>query len=87
MNKVGIWISSITGAIVLIGALLWGVPWYIQGQVIAQVKLELAEVSTPQAVVDNTAALKAFGEQLTGMENRMIARDKFFMEYLERQAN
>ena len=87
MNKIGVWVGGITAVIVLAGMVLWGVPFYIKVQVREQVNAELEGKSTPMAVVENTAAIKAFGTQLTGIDTRMIARDEWLQGYLERQAD
>ena len=89
MNKISIWIGIVTGIIVLGGSVFWGVPSYIQVQVRNQVEIELAknDVSAAKAMAEqNKAALTSFGTQLDSMEARMIARDEWLMNYLERQA-
>ena len=89
MNNLQKWIGGITAAIILAGLVLWGVPWYLKGQV---ADLYAAEVAASAAIApdenatDNAATIGAIQQQLTSMENRMIKRDQFFMEYLERQA-
>ena len=77
-------ISTIIGVIVVGGGLvLWGVPYYLKSQVhdLYAAEVKAAPVATiPQAVVDNTAAIKSFGKQLDSVEERMIARDKIQAE-------
>ena len=77
-------ISIIIGVIVVGGGLvLWGVPYFLKSEVhdlyAAEAKAAPAP-SVPQAVIENTAAVKALGTQLAGMENRLIARDKIQAE-------
>ena len=82
-------IGGATAAIILAGLVLWGVPWYLKGQVSnlydAEVKAS-ALIAPDENATDNAATIGAIQQQLTSMENRMIKRDEFFMAYLERQA-
>lgn len=82
-------ISGITAAIILAGMVLWGVPWYLKGQVADLYAAEVAAstlLAPDENATDNAATIGAIQQQLTSMENRMIKRDEFFMAYLERQA-
>lgn len=90
MNKVYAWIGGVTGALVILGAMLWGVPYYIRAEVTTQVNtvLTAAGLETIDDMADtNKATIGALQTQLSGIELRMIERDRLFMEYLERQAN
>lgn len=84
MNKTAAIIGLITGAFVIVGSMLWGVPWYIKGQV--QSEVALIEFPAPAGIADNGATITAIQLQLTNMEKRMVERDKLFIDYLERQA-
>ncbi len=89
MNKISAWIGIVTGFLVLGGSIFWGVPSYIQVQVRSHVENELDKTgtsATKEIAEQNKFALESFGDQLDSMEARMIARDKWLMEYLERQA-
>ena len=84
------WIGIATAAIVLAGMVLWGVPWYLKGQVadLYASEVEKSALLKPEEnATDNAATIGAIQQQLTSMENRMIKRDEFFMAYLERQAH
>ncbi len=97
MNKVWSWIGGITGLVVLIGAMVWGVPFYLETQIRTLYAAEVVAAgppSIPAAVGENTAAIKAFGEQLDSMDARMIARDQIqakrdavIMQYFADKAN
>ncbi len=83
------WIGAATAALVLVGMVLWGVPWYLKGQVADLYAAEVAAaaiIAPDENATDNAATIGAIQQQLTSMENRMIKRDEFFMAYLERQA-
>jgi hypothetical protein len=84
------WIGGATAALVLVGMVLWGVPWYLKGQVADLYAAEVAAsvlIAPDENATENAATIGAIQQQLTSMENRMIKRDEFFMAYLERQAN
>lgn len=87
MNKTATIIGLITGAFVILGMMLWGVPWYIKGQVAHEVGLVHESLAPPAGIATNNATILAVQQQLTAMETRMIDRDKLFIEYLERQAS
>ena len=80
------WISGIIGGLTLGGLVLWGVPTYLKSTVHDLYVAEGEAAGAPAGVTQNEATIHAVQAQLTGIENRMIARDKLFMEYLERQA-
>ena len=83
MNKFWAWVGGIGGLLVIVGAMVWGVPHYLKSTVsdLYAAEAEAAPApSIPQAVLDNTAAVKAFGEQLNSVEARMIARDQIQAE-------
>ncbi len=78
-------ITAVLGAIALV---LWGVPWYLKGQVhelYEAEKVEDARLAPDENPVQNAATINAIQTQLNGIETRMIARDALFMEYLQRQ--
>lgn len=85
--------AAIAGVATTVGALaavFWGVPYYIDNQVDAKVAVELADAgigTTATAASTNTATIGAVLNRLDSMENRMIERDKLFIEWLQRQAN
>jgi hypothetical protein len=90
-------IKKVAGAFVAVvaaaGVLFWGVPYWMQTQVRAQVTAELREQAVSTAVDDveaiakaNKATLTAIQGTLTRMEQAQIRRDQLFAEYLERQA-
>lgn len=84
------WIGGATAVLVLVGMVLWGVPWYLKGQVADLYAAEVAAsalIAPDENATENAATIGAIQQQLTSMENRMIKRDEFFMAYLERQAN
>lgn len=90
MNKVWAYIAGIGGLITVLVAMGWGVPHYIKTEVTAQVTANLtaAGIETIDDTADtNKATITAIQSQLSGMEDRMIERDRLFMEYLERQAS
>ena len=86
-------VGRVLAAVASIGAaaavMFWGVPWYLKGQVHELFMAELAEqrALAPENVspVQNAATINAIQTQLTGIENRMIARDELFYEFLQRQ--
>jgi len=85
--------AKIIGGIAAVGAactiVLWGVPSYIKVQVRTHVAAELQGTDFDEAkdAADaNTATLGAISTQLAGMEQRMIARDEFIMDYFRDQA-
>lgn len=85
--------GRVIGGLATVGAaaaiVLWGVPSYIKVQVRDQVAVELAQTDfgAAKASADaNTAAVGAMQTQLTGMEQRMIQRDEFVMNYFREQA-
>ena len=90
MNKIWAWVAGVGGVIVVLGAMGWGVPYYIKSEVTVQVNATLtaAGIETIDDTADaNKAAVSAVLQRLDSIENRMIARDELFMQYLERQAN
>ena len=93
MSKIEKWIAGITLFTVVGGVLVqqfWYVPYYIESAVRAQVVAELnaADFNAVEDASDlNTATIAAVQAQLTGIENRMIARDALFMQYLQRQSS
>lgn len=83
-------IGGATAVIVLAGMVLWGVPYYIGAQVRSAVSTELEAAGVTDgnaASAANTAAISAISGTLTSMENRMIARDEFVMNYFKEQAD
>ena len=83
MNKFWAWIGGIGGLIVILGAMVWGIPPYLKSTVSDLYAAEAAAApppTIPAAVVENTAAVKALGEQLGSMDARMIARDQLQAE-------
>ena len=93
MNRIFALISGCTAALVLVGALLWGVPFYIRAQVADQVAAINAAAPKSQ---DITALESADLVIVTRLDNladgqvRIEAKvDLFatsFMSYLERQS-
>ncbi len=86
MNKTATVVTIVGGVIAFLGAQFWGVPYYVRSVARAEVKVILAEVSDPAGIGTNEANIGAVLTRLDSIEARMIARDKLFMEYLERQA-
>ncbi len=69
---------------------LWGVPYYLKAEVHDLFAVEAAASPHPVTEEDlavTVGAISALQLQLTSMENRMIARDALFMEYLQDQAS
>lgn len=79
-------------AVPILGTLaimFWGVPYYLKAEVHDLFMVESIASPHPVTTADlagTTAAVIALQLQLTSMENRMIARDKLFMDYLKEQA-
>jgi len=79
-------IAVVLGAAALV---LWGVPYYLKAEVHDLYSAELEASPHPVTTEDlavTVGAISALQLQLTSMENRMIARDALFMEYLQDQA-
>ncbi len=83
-------ISSIAAILTTVAVVLWGVPYYLKAEVHALYMIELEASPHPVTTKDlavTVGAISALQLQLTSMENRMIARDALFMEYLQDQAS
>ena len=74
-KKIIMWVIAVLGSGGVFTLLFWGVPYYLKSTVhdlyVAEAEAAPAP-SVPAAVVENTAAVKALGTQLSGMETRMI---------------
>lgn len=90
------WIGGVTGAIVLVGMMLWGVPYYIraEAQDTFTAEVKAAALAGPsQDIQDLTAELALVNGRLTALEAevKMIGEDTRFVRdkfvgFLERQA-
>lgn len=86
-GKMASLIAAVLGAAALV---LWGVPYYLKAEVHDLYMDELVASPHPVTTEDlavTVGAITALQSQLTSMENRMIARDALFMEYLQDQAS
>ncbi len=82
-------LSGIATAVAAGAVVFWGVPYYINVQVRAQVTTELTAygVDAIDTQADNNTAVgAAILLRLDNMETRMVERDAMFIAYLERQA-
>ncbi|MCK4869454.1 MAG: hypothetical protein KAI41_02285 [Hyphomicrobiaceae bacterium] len=83
-------VGGIASVLTTVALVLWGVPYYLKGEVsdlYAAEQKAAAELEPDQNPVQNAADIQAVLDRLESMENRMIARDALFMEYLQAQAN
>lgn len=90
-QKISAAIAGVAATAGALGAVFWGVPHYIDRTVATAVQAEVAAVAADLDAVDTSAdasaaQIQAISTQLTSIENRMIERDRLFMEWLERQA-
>lgn len=92
-TKISAWAGGVTASVAVVVAMAWGVPHYIATAVHEDYSRELAETQVENAAkgpvmykADHDASTVALAAQLDGIENRMIQRDKMFIDYLERQA-
>lgn len=85
-------VSMVTGALVLGGLVLWGVPWYIAGTVRAQVTTELEAMPadphpiTAVQVGALTTKVAATEATVLRIEKAMIERDKIILQYFQDKA-
>ena len=83
-------IGMATAAVVLIPAMLWGVPYYINSIAIAAVDVRMAEIATDPSehptVVSLITEVDNIEITLERVEGKVDAFSSSFMEYLERQA-
>ena len=89
-QKIAAAIAGVATTAGALGAVFWGVPYYIDRQVDAKVAEELAGAgvsTTKEAANQNKATIGAVLNRLDSMETRMIERDRLFMQYLQEQAN
>lgn len=83
-------ISLVAAALTTAVLVLWGVPYYLKAEVHDLFMIESAASPHPvttEDLADTVGAVVALQIQLSSMENRMIARDALFMEYLQAQAS
>jgi len=83
-------VSGVAAAAAAVALVLWGVPYYIKHQVSTEVAAELAGAgidTTKTDAVNNKAQLGAVLTRLDSMEQRMVERDRIFLEYLQKQAD
>jgi len=93
MNKIWAWIGGIGGTTVVLGAMLWGVPYYIRAEVTEQVAVISATASKPQSITDLEAEDLVIIQRLntltagqTRIEGKVDTFSASFLAYLERQA-
>ena len=93
VQSITAWIGAASAAIVLVVALLWGVPYYIRAKVAEQVKVITAQASKPQSITDLEAAdlviiarLDAIDAGQLRIETKVDTFSASFMAYLQRQA-
>lgn len=85
-------ISLVTAALVLVGLVLWGVPYYIGSQVRAQVTTELKALPpdphpiTATEIGALTSTVAATQATVLRMEQAMIARDQIILQYFQDKA-
>ena len=86
-------IAKIGGVIVILGSMVWGVPYYIRAQVAEQVTAISANASKPQSIIDLEAKNLVIIERLdtltagqTRIESKVDTFSASFLAYLERQA-
>ncbi len=83
-------VGLIAAGLTTAALVLWGVPYYLKAEVHDLFMVEA--VASPHPVTEDdlavtVGAISALQLQLTSMENRMIARDVLFMDYLQDQAS
>ncbi len=85
-------IGTATAILVLAGLVLWGVPWYIAGQVRAQVTAELKALPpdphpiTALEIGAFTTSLAETKATVLRMEKAMIERDRIILKYFQDKA-